>query len=234
MKRYNALASKSTAEARASYRELGLCYVCGIDEKSCLHVDVKRRMGEPAYSEWIASFNGIGPGYDNLIIQRRIFAEKQAERDKRDKAEAIRVSTGLLDRTPTAAQLRAREQQEASLREQVNAAYMQALQTKLECICTQIFALEPTVNPDCPLHGSLNKAEQQTDVTYMQALQSDEAEQEQLWGCLGILVDYIPPEPEAQDAENQIILDWLEGWNKSRPSPLGESPTETRSQFTGF
>jgi hypothetical protein len=154
MKRYNALVSKSAAEARASYRELGLCYVCGTDEKSCLHVDVKNRMGEPAYSEWIASFNGIGPGYDNLIIQRRIFAEKQAERDTR-KGEPMHVHTGLLDRTPTAAQLRAERQARAG--------------------------------------GE-----------------------------------------KAQDAENQAILDWLEGWNKLNPGPLGESPTETRSTLFGF
>jgi hypothetical protein len=41
-------------------------------------------------------------------------------------------------------------------------------------------------------------------------------------------------ERQAQDAENQAILDWLEGWNKLYPGPLGESPTETRNQFTGF
>jgi hypothetical protein len=41
-------------------------------------------------------------------------------------------------------------------------------------------------------------------------------------------------ERQAQDAENQVILDWLEGWNKLRPGPLGESPTETRSTLFGF
>jgi len=24
-----------------------------------------------------------------------------------------------------------------------------------KCICTQLTALEPTVNPDCPIHGSM-------------------------------------------------------------------------------
>ena len=26
-----------------------------------------------------------------------------------------------------------------------------------KCICTQLTALEPTVNPDCPIHGALNR-----------------------------------------------------------------------------
>jgi hypothetical protein len=41
-------------------------------------------------------------------------------------------------------------------------------------------------------------------------------------------------ERQMQDAENQVILDWLEGWNKLNPGPLGESPTETRSTLFGF
>jgi hypothetical protein len=179
MKRYNTFTNHSKIQARGVYADLNLCYACGMKLDACLCVSLREYLDPIDYDAFMAT----NPDYSQIREKLAELKNIRAERNKRDKAEAIRVSTGMLDRTPTAAQLRAREQ---------------------------------------------------VDAAYMQALQSDEAEQEQLWGCLEILVEYIPPEPEAQDAENQVILDWLEGWNKLRPGPLGESPTETRSTLFGF
>jgi hypothetical protein len=63
------------------------------------------------YARW---YNSDYKRYTSeLRAWRQEIANVLAEREKRDKAEVIRVSTGMLDRTPTAAQLRAERQARA-------------------------------------------------------------------------------------------------------------------------
>jgi len=48
-------------------------------------------------------------------------------------------------------------------------------------------------------------------------------EQAEEWKALDILVKYVPPEPET-----------MSRWEFPWQDDLGESPTDTRSQFSGF